>query len=110
LHGIVIDNCSLTGYNKEAMIKSFKHKGLEKLFLKNDTSGVNPEHIEKIENILLSVDSASNVKDLDLVGYKLHKLKGNMKNLWSITVRANWRITFIFEKGDAYVLDYQDYH
>ncbi len=78
------------------MIKSFKHKGLEKLFLYDDTSGINPEHLEKVERILLAIDSASIVQDLNLSSYKLHSLKGNKKELWAITVRANWRITFKF--------------
>lgn len=92
------------------MIKSFKHKGLEKLFLYDDSSGINFEHIEKVERILLAVDFANVVQDLNLSSYKLHPLKGNMKGLWSITVRANWRITFRFEKGNAYILNYEDYH
>ncbi|HBH18466.1 MAG TPA: hypothetical protein DDX14_05930 [Cyanobacteria bacterium UBA9579] len=92
------------------MIKSFKNKGLEKLFLDDDPSGINTEHIEKVQNILLTIDSATNVKDLNLPAFKLHQLKGNRKDIWSITVRANWRITFRFEKENAYVLDYEDYH
>jgi len=92
------------------MIKIFKHKGLEKLFLENDVSGINPEHIEKVENILLNIDSATNIQDINTPTYKLHQLKGNMKGVWSVTVRANWRITFKFNDGDAYILNYEDYH
>jgi len=92
------------------MIKSFKHKGLEKLFLDDDPSGINTEHVEKVQNILLTIDSAFVISDLALPSYKLHPLKGNMKGLWSITVRANWRITFKFEQGNAYILNYEDYH
>lgn len=92
------------------MIKSFKHKGLEKLFLDDDLSGINPEHVEKVENILYMIDSAEIIQDLNTISLKLHPLKGNMKGLWSITVRANWRITFRFEDGNAYILNYEDYH
>ena len=92
------------------MIKSFKHKGLEKLFLDDDASGINSEHIEKVQNILLTINSAFVIHDLALPSYKLHQLKGNMKDLWSVTVRANWRITFKFENGNAYILNYEDYH
>lgn len=67
------------------MIKSFKHKGLEKLFLEDNVSGINSEHIEKVQNILLAIDSAVYVQDLNLPSYKLHPLKGNKKDLWSIT-------------------------
>jgi proteic killer suppression protein len=92
------------------MIKSFKHKGLEKLFVDDDSSEINPEHIEKLENILYMIDSAENIQDLNTVSFKLHPLKGNKKGIWSITVRANWRITFRFENGNAYILNYEDYH
>lgn len=92
------------------MIKSFKHKGLQKLFLEDDVSGINAEHIEKVQNILFAIDSAVYVQDLNLPSYKLHPLKGNKKDLWSITVRANWRITFRFENENAYILNYEDYH
>jgi proteic killer suppression protein len=76
----------------------------------DDPSGINPEHIERVQNILLTIDSATIVQDLNLPSYKLHPLKGNMKDTWAITVRANWRITFKFENGDAYILNYEDYH
>ena len=92
------------------MIKSFKHKGLEKLFIEDDASGINSEHIEKVQNILLAIDAAVYVQDLNLPSYKLHPLKGHRKDLWSITVRANWRITFKFENENAYILNYEDYH
>jgi len=92
------------------MIKSFKHKGLEKLFLDDDASGINSKHIEKVQNILLTINSAFVIHDLALPSYKLHQLKGNMKDLWSVTVRANWRITFKFKNGNAYILNYEDYH
>ncbi|OGI04685.1 MAG: hypothetical protein A2104_01605 [Candidatus Melainabacteria bacterium GWF2_32_7] len=92
------------------MIKSFKHKGLERMFLEDDSSGINPEHSEKVQNILLTIDSAVNIQDLNLPSFKLHQLKGSRKDIWSITVRSNWRITFRFENENAYILDYEDYH
>jgi len=61
-------------------------------------------------NILISIDSATVPEDLSLVAFKLHQLKGNKKDIWSITVRANWRITFRFENKNAYILNYEDYH
>lgn len=107
---ITIDNRKAIAYNEYIMIKSFKHRGLEKLFLYDDPSGINPEHLEKAERILFAIDSTNIVSDLKLASYKLHPLKGNMKGIWSITVRANWRITFKFEDGNAYILNYEDYH
>lgn len=92
------------------MIKSFKHKGLERLFTKGSASGVQADHSSRIVLILDAVDAAETVKELDLPGFRLHRLKGNQRNLWSVRVSANWRITFEFENGDAHILDLEDYH
>jgi proteic killer suppression protein len=92
------------------MIKSFKHKGLEKFFLTGSVKGINPDHAKKIQRILTQLNRAKVIGDMNAPDYKLHPLKGNMKDLWSVTVKNNWRITFMFENGNAYILDYQDYH
>lgn len=92
------------------MIKSFKHKGLEKLFLNSDASKVNQEHAKRIKLILAIIHKAKIVEDINFIGANLHELKGDRKEIWSVTVRANWRITFKFENGNAYILDYEDYH
>lgn len=92
------------------MIKSFKHKGLERLFIKGTASGVQASFAPRIALILDAIDAAEQVKELDLPGLCLHRLKGDKRNLWSVRVSANWRITFEFENGDAYILDLEDYH
>ena len=92
------------------MIKSFKHKGLERLFIKGRASGVQADYVPRITLILDAIDAAEQVKELDLPGLRLHRLKGDKRNLWSVRVSANWRITFEFEDGDAYILDLEDYH
>ena len=92
------------------MIKSFKHKGLERLFTKGSASGVQADYAPRMTLILDAVDAAEQVKELDLPGLRLHRLKGAQRNLWSVRVSANWRITFEFENGDAYILDLEDYH
>lgn len=94
------------------MIKSWKHKGLEEFFLTEgkDTSGINLEHKEKIETILQILNIATNPMQLDMPGFRFHKLKGKFKEVYSVTVRANWRITFKFEGRDAILVDYLDYH
>jgi proteic killer suppression protein len=92
------------------MIKSFKSKKLEKAHKEDDFSGIYPEHRERCRLLLSAIEAACEVNDLDQASFKLHKLKGNRKDIWAITVRANWRITFRFEGGDAYILDYEDYH
>lgn len=92
------------------MIKSFKHKGLERLFTKSSASGVQADYAPRITLILDAIDAAEQVNELDLPGFRLHRLKGDKRNLWSVRVSANWRITFEFENGDAHILDLEDYH
>ena len=92
------------------MIQSFKHKGLRQLFEKGAAKGIRPDHVAKIENILAVLNRARRPADMDLPGFGLHPLKGNLKDFWSVTVRANWRIIFRFEDGDAFDVDLLDYH
>ena len=92
------------------MIKSFRHKGLERFFLTGNAQGINPEHSSKIKRILTLLHEAENVKELAYTGFRLHKLKGDKKDLWSVTVNGNYRITFEFYNKNAYILDYLDYH
>ena len=92
------------------MIKSFRHKGLEDFFLNDVPKGIIHGHAAKIARILDRLDASLSVKDMYLPGFKLHKLSGKDKNIWSVWVNGNWRITFYFEQGDAYVVDYLDYH
>jgi toxin HigB-1 len=92
------------------MIKAFKHKGLKKFFEKGDCSGIQSKHEKKIRLQLAALDTATVIEDMDLPGYNLHQLKGQRKDCWSIVVNGNWRITFEFENGDAYIVNYEDYH
>ena len=92
------------------MIKSFKHKGLKKFFAKNDHSGINPQHAQKLARILDRLDASVAPQDMNLPGYKLHELSGNEQGTWSVWVNGNWRITFKFENSDAIAVDYRDYH
>jgi proteic killer suppression protein len=92
------------------MIQSIRHKGLKRLFQEDDASGVNPEHVGKLRNILARLSAARVVADMDLPGFRLHALKGEMKGFWALTVRANWRVVFRFEDGYAEDVDYVDYH
>lgn len=92
------------------MIRSFKHKGLRKFFEKGDCSGIQSKHDKKLRLQLAALDTAKVIEDMDLPGYNLHPLKGQRKDCWSISVNGNWRITFEFEDGDAYIVNYEDYH
>jgi len=92
------------------MIKAFKHNGLKKLFLKNDSKHVNPQHVPKLLRILDRLDASQNPKDMNLPGYKLHELSGKEKGTWSVWVNGNWRVTFRFEGVDVVAINYEDYH
>ena len=71
--------------------------------------GINPEHAIKLARILDRLDASLSVQDMALPGFKLHKLAGKEKEVWSVWVNGNWRVTFYFEDGDAYIVDYRDY-
>ena len=92
------------------MIKSFKHKGLEKFYATGSTKGIQAKHSKKIRMQLAALDTAQTIEDIDIPGYRLHQLKGSQKGYWSITVNANWRITFEFTDGNVYIVNYEDYH
>lgn len=92
------------------MIKSFRHKGLRALFETGSTAGVQASHSKRLRFQLAALDTAHVIEDMDIPGFRLHPLKGAMKGRWSINVNGNWRITFEFKDGNAYVLDYEDYH
>ena len=92
------------------MIKTFKHKGLELFYSKGKTSGIQAKHKKRLRMQLAALDTAQVIEDMNLPGYRLHPLKGNRKKSWSISVSGNWRLTFEFELGDVYILNYEDYH
>ncbi|WP_439239161.1 type II toxin-antitoxin system RelE/ParE family toxin [Lonepinella sp. BR2919] len=92
------------------MIISFKHKGLEKFFTTGSTAGIQASHAKKIALRLTYLNNAADISDMDVPGFNLHALTGNLADHWSIKVSGNWRITFKFEQGHAQIVDYQDYH
>ena len=92
------------------MIRSIRHRGLKRLYDDDDPRGVIREHVEKLRDILARLDAASNVADMDLPGFRLHPLKGELKGFWAVTVRANWRVIFRIVERDALDVDYVDYH
>ncbi len=92
------------------MIKSFKHKGLEAFFYTGKKKGIQPEHAEKIARILDRLNAASDIIDMNYPGSYLHKLTRTLKGQFSVRVSGNWRIFFKFIDGDAYIVNYDDYH
>ena len=92
------------------MIKSFKHKGLKKLFYDNDPSKIQVVHLKKILDILDLLNGAHDVRDMNFPGSHLHPLKGSLNDFWSVRVSGNWRVIFRFINSDAFDVDYVDYH
>ena len=92
------------------MIRSFRHRGLRRLYERGDTSRVRADQVERIGVVLGHLDSARVPSDLALPGYRLHPLKGDLKQFWSISISGNWRIIFRIEDGDVYDIDLVDYH
>ena len=92
------------------MIRSFRHRGLKRMYERNDPSRVGTDIAARMRLVLADLDSASKPSDLDLPGYRLHPLKGNLRGFWSISVSSNWRVTFRFDNGDVYDVNLVDYH
>jgi len=92
------------------MIRSFRHAGLEKFFYSGSKAGIQPAHARKLAIQLGTLNLARVAADMDVPGWDLHVLKGDLANHWSVKVNANWRITFTFEDEDAILVDYRDYH
>ena len=87
------------------MIRSFRHRGLRRLFLRGDRKQVRPDQLNRVEDILARLNVAARAEEMALPGYRLHPLKGDLQGFWSVTVSGNWRIVFRFSDGDAYDLD-----
>ena len=92
------------------MIKSFRHKGIERFFKKDDARGINAKHGPRIRRILDLIEEATAVEQLDIAGMHLRPLKFDRKGEWAMTVSGNWRITFRFVGENAADLNLEDYH
>jgi toxin HigB-1 len=101
------DNCQRTLDN---VIVAFSHKGLKLLYDYDDDSKIRPDWREKVKEILSALDAASESRDMNLPGFKLHPLKGDLKGHWGVTVSGNWRVTFRFKDGNATDVNLEDYH
>jgi len=92
------------------MIKSFRHKGLRRFYETPVSRLCCLSHKKRLRIQLVALDTAATIEDMDIPGFKLHPLKGDRKELRSISVSGNWRITFEFKDGNTYVVNYEDYH
>jgi len=92
------------------MIKSFRHKGLQRFFETGSKAGIQAAHAPKLQLQLTALDSASRPADITIPSWRLHSLKGDLVEYWAITVSGNWRLIFTFEGKDVVLVDYRDYH
>jgi proteic killer suppression protein len=92
-------------------IRSFRHKRLKRYYEQGDSKGLAPEQIKRLTNMLTLLDEAQEPEDMGVYpGWRLHRLKGDMKGFWSLTVTGNWRMVFRMESGNVHDVDLIDYH
>ena len=104
---LTIVTCIATLYT---VIRTFRHRGIEKFFRTGSKAGIQPKHANKLRVQLFALDNAKGPGDMNAPGWRLHPLAGTLKDHWSVSVSGNWRLTFGFEGEDAILVDYQDYH
>ena len=92
------------------MIKTFTHKGLADFFFDGTKKGIQAAHAQKLADILDRLDASHIVEDMRYPGSDLHQLKGQLKGFWAVKVSGNWRVVFAFKEGNAYQVNYIDYH
>jgi proteic killer suppression protein len=97
-------------FSGQCMIKSFRHRGIERFFRSGSKAGIQAKHEARLRLQLGRLDAALSPIDMGLPGWNLHPLKGPLKGYWAVSVDGNWRLTFKFEGEDAILVDYQDYH
>lgn len=94
----------------DTVIRTFRHRGVEKFFRTGTKAGIQPKHAARLRILLTSLNLASMPGDMNRDGWGYHPLKGSLHGHWAVTVNGNWRLTFAFEDEDAILVDYQDYH
>jgi len=104
-----LDACDAPRYTKR-VIRGFRHKGLKRLYERDDPRGIRPDLVPKVRTILAQLDDAQVIEDMRAPGLRLHPLKGDRKGFWSVSVSGNWRVIFRFQDGDALEVELLDYH
>ena len=104
-----VDACKVYLYTY-TVIKSFRHKGLERFFRTGSKAGIQGHHVVRLRAVLFALDAAKAAVDMNAPGWRLHALSGNLKGCWSVTISGNWRVIFQFTGNDAELVDYLDYH
>lgn len=105
------NSCIVRRYTIQcAMIKSFRHDGIERFFRTGSKAGIDPKHAKRLRLQLARLDGSKSAVDMNLPGWRWHALGGKLAGHWAVWVDQNWRLTFSFEGTDAVLVDYQDYH
>ena len=102
--------CNVTLYTFCRVIRSFRHKGIERFFLTGSKAGIQPSHAAKLNDQLTALNIAKKPEDMKIPGWQFHALRGELAGHWAVSVNGNWRLTFTFDGEDAILVDYQDYH
>jgi len=92
------------------VIRSFSHKGLARLYEQGSAKGISASLVPKVSRVLARLDVVTAPEQMNLPGWRLHPLKGELKGFWSVWVSANWRIVFRFRDADVIDVDLIDYH
>ncbi|MGH8587081.1 MAG: type II toxin-antitoxin system RelE/ParE family toxin [Gammaproteobacteria bacterium] len=92
------------------MIRSFRHKGVQRIFESGSKAGIEAGHAKRLARQLRRLDDARRPQDMNIPGWRLHPLPGDLAGRWSVSVSGNWRLTFAFDGQDATAVDYLDYH
>ncbi len=92
------------------MIISFAHKGLEKFYNTGSKAGIQANHASRLQYVLSLLEVALDTDSMDVSGLRLHELKGDRKETWSVSISGNWRVTFRFIGNDVELVNYEDYH
>jgi proteic killer suppression protein len=92
------------------VIKSFRHKGIQRFFETGSKAGIQPKHAARLNAQLTLLDAVKRPELMNAPAWRLHSLHGELEEHWAVKVDGNWRLTFRFEGEDAILVDYQDYH
>lgn len=92
------------------MIRGFRSRALKRFYERGEDRHIHAEHRDIVRDILARLEASSAPEDMNLPGFRLHRLKGDYAGYWAVTVRANWRVIFRFDGGHATDVDYLDYH
>jgi proteic killer suppression protein len=92
------------------VIRSFRHRGIEKFFKTGSKAGIQPKQAQKLQLLLSVLNAATSPEQMNVPGWDWHPLKADLAGHWAVKVNENWRLTFTFEGMDAILIDYQDYH